>query len=57
MKQVIGKNYTMLKWALVGKGTNFFSNGRAKQHFSLERKVWGHNLEIAQHAEKSYVTF
>ena len=24
MKQVLGKNCTMLKWALVEKGTNFF---------------------------------
>ena len=39
------------------KRNKLFSRGRAHQHFSLERKVRGHNLEIAQHAEKSYVTF
>ena len=39
------------------KGTNFFSQGSANLHFILEREVWGHNPEIAQHAEKSYVTF
>ena len=45
----------MLKRALVEKGTNFFSQGRQNQHFSLECEVQGHNPEIAQLAEKSYV--
>ena len=46
----------MLKWARVEKGT-FFSQGSANLRFILEREVWGHNPEIAQHAEISYVTF
>ena len=38
------------------KRNNSFSQGGANQHFSLECKVRGHNLEIPQHAEKSCVT-
>ena len=47
----------MLKWALVEKGTNFFHRVVQICILLLEREVWGHNPEIAQHAEKSYVTF
>ena len=57
IKQVIEKNRITLEWAIVDKGTSFFSQGRGNQHFVLERKVWGHSSEIPQRAEKSYVTF
>ena len=53
-------NWKKLYNAQVGicrKRNKLFSQGRANQHFSVERKVWGHNLEIAQHAEKNYVAF
>ena len=52
-------NWKKLYNAQVGtcrKRNKLFSQGRANQHFSLERKVRGRNLEIPQHAEKSYVT-
>ena len=48
IEQVIGKNCITLEWAIVDKGTSFFSQGRGNKHFFLERKVWGHNSEIPQ---------
>ena len=53
-------NWKKLYNAQVGacrKRNKLFSQGSANLHFILERKVWGHNPEIAQHAEISYVTF